>query len=85
MIRIDRFFDAEQVLTWYEAQVFCDLNAERVGSILYNPSKPQQKHVQASLIAKQNQVVWGMNTVITPIEWDEKPSRVWLFEINRSL
>lgn len=62
VIRIDRFFDAEQVLTWYEAQVFCDLNAERVGSILYNPSKPQQKHVQASLIAKQNQVVWGMNT-----------------------
>lgn len=34
VIRIDRFFDAEQVLTWYEAQVFCDLNAERVGSIL---------------------------------------------------
>lgn len=33
-----------------------------MGSILYNPSKPQQKHVQASLIAKQNQVVWGMNT-----------------------
>ena len=31
-------------------------------SIPDNPSKPQQKHVQASLIAKQNQVVWGMNT-----------------------
>lgn len=62
VVRIDRFFDADAVLTWYEAQIYCDLNAERVGSILYNPEKPQQKHVQAALIAKQNQVVWGMNT-----------------------
>ena len=43
-------------------QIYCDLNAERVGSILYNPQKPQSKHVQAALIAKQNQTVWGMNT-----------------------
>ena len=62
VIRIDRFFDQEAVLTWYEAQIYCDLNAERVGSILYNPQKPQSKHVQAALIAKQNQTVWGMNT-----------------------
>ena len=62
VVRIDRFFDQEAVLTWYEAQIYCDLNAERVGSILYNPQKPQSKHVQAALIAKQNQTVWGMNT-----------------------
>ena len=62
VVRIDRFFDQEAVLTWYEAQIYCDLNAERVGSILYNPQKPQSKHVQAALIAKQNQAVWGMNT-----------------------
>ena len=62
VVRVDRFFDSEQVLTWYEAQIFCDLNAEHIGSILYNPNNPQQKHVQAALIAKQNQVVWGMNT-----------------------
>lgn len=62
VVRIDRFFDQEAVLTWYEVQIYCDLNAERVGSILYNPQKPQSKHVQAALIAKQNQTVWGMNT-----------------------
>ena len=62
VVRIDRFFDQEAVLTWYEVQIYCDLNAERVGSILYNPQKPQSKHVQATLIAKQNQTVWGINT-----------------------
>ena len=62
VVRVDRCFDPDAVITWYEAQVYCDLNAEHVGSILYNPKKPQAKHVQAEKIAKQNQVVWGMNT-----------------------
>ena len=62
VVRIDRIFDAENVVTWYEAQVFCDLDRERFGSILYNPEKPQKKHVQAELIAKQRQVVFAMNT-----------------------
>ena len=62
VVRVDRRFDSEEVVTRYEAHVFCDLNAERVESILYNPERPQQKHVQAALIAKQNRVVWGMNT-----------------------
>ena len=63
VVRVDRVFDAQAVRTWYEAQIFCDLNAgERVSSVLYNPEKPQKKHVQAALIARENQVVFGMNT-----------------------
>ena len=62
VVRIDRIFDAEHVVTWYEAHVFCDRDREHFGSILYNPEKPQKKHVQAELIAKQRQVVFAMNT-----------------------
>lgn len=62
VVRIDRVFDPEAVVTWYEADVFCDLNRERFGSVLYNPEKPQKKHVQAAVIARENQVVFGMNT-----------------------
>lgn len=62
VVRVDRKFDREKVLTWYEAQVFCDPAAERVGAILNNPEKPQSKHVQATQIAREKQVVWGMNT-----------------------
>lgn len=62
VVRVDRKFDREKVLTWYEAQVFCDPAAERVGAILNNPEKPQSKHVQAAQIAREKQVVWGMNT-----------------------
>lgn len=62
IVRVDRKYDSEKVLTWYEAQVFCDPSAERVGAVLYNPEKPQAKHVQAAQIARENQVVWGMNT-----------------------
>ena len=62
VVRIDRIFDEKNVLTWYEAHVFCDLEREHFGSILYDPDKPQKKHVQAELIAKQHQVVFAMNT-----------------------
>lgn len=62
LVRVDRIFDAEKVLTWYEAEIFCDTNRERLGAILYNPEKPQAKHVQAEVIARENQVVFGMNT-----------------------
>lgn len=63
VVRVDRIYSKEENRTWYEAQIFCDVNAgERVGSVLYNPEKPQKKHVQAALIAKENKVVFGMNT-----------------------
>lgn len=62
IVRIDRVFDAESVDTWYEAHIFCDLAQERLGAILYNPENPTKKHVQAALIAKEKQVVFGMNT-----------------------
>lgn len=62
VVRVDRKFDSEKVLTWYEARIFCDPSEERVGAVLYNPEKPQAKHVQAAQIARENQVVWGMNT-----------------------
>lgn len=62
VVRIDRIFDAEKVITWYEAQIFCDITSERFGAVLYDPEHPQKKHVQAALIAKENQVVFGMNT-----------------------
>lgn len=62
VVRIDRIFDPEAVLTWYEAHIYCDLAQEQVGSILYDPEHPQKTHVQTALIARQNQVVFGMNT-----------------------
>ena len=62
VVRIDRKFDAERVITWYEADVFCDPAVEHFGSVLFNPEKPRQKHVQAALIARRNQVVFGLNT-----------------------
>lgn len=62
VVRVDRKYDAEAVNTWYEAHIFCDVEKERVGAILYNPEKPTKKHVQASLIAREKQVVFGMNT-----------------------
>ncbi len=62
VVRVDRIFEPDAVLTWYKARVFCDLDREHFGSILYDPDKPQNKHVQAKLIAKENQVVFGMNT-----------------------
>lgn len=62
VVRVDRKSDSEKVLTWYETHVFCDPEKEPVGSILHNPKKPQSEHVQAAKIARENQVVWGMNT-----------------------
>lgn len=62
VVRVDRRFDSEKVLTWYETHIFCDPSHEQVGAVLYNPEKPQSKHVQAAQIARENQVVWGMNT-----------------------
>ncbi|MBR1709081.1 MAG: phosphodiester glycosidase family protein [Clostridia bacterium] len=67
VVRIDRIYDEEtygpkEMVTWYEAHIFCDLDQEQFGSILYNPEKPQAKHVQPKLIARENQVVFAMNT-----------------------
>lgn len=62
VVRIDRLFDPEAVITWFEAQVFCDTDEEFFGSVLYNPEKPQKKHVQTAVIARENQVVFAMNT-----------------------
>lgn len=62
VVRIDRIFDPEAVITWFEAQVYCDPEAESFESILYNPENPQKKHVQTALIARENQVVFAMNT-----------------------
>jgi len=62
VIRVDRKFDSENVITWYETRIFCDPSQDRVGAVLYNPEKPQSKHVQAAQIAREKQVVWGMNT-----------------------
>lgn len=62
VVRIDRIYDPQAVITWYEAQVYCDPEAESFESVLYNPEKPQKKHVQTALIARENQVVFAMNT-----------------------
>ena len=62
LVRVDRIFDEETVLTWYEAEILCDLTRERVSAVLYNPEKPQAKHVQTELIARENQLVFAMNT-----------------------
>ncbi len=62
VVRIDRIFDIAAVRTRYECEIFCDLSQEHFGATLYNPAKPQAKHVQAELISKENQVVFGMNT-----------------------
>ena len=61
-VRVDRVFEPEKPITWYKAEIFCDLNAERFGATLYDPVHPQKKHVQAELIARQNQIVFAMNT-----------------------
>ena len=62
VVRVDRIFDEQAVVTRYEAHIFCDPQEEHFGSVLYNPENPQKKHVQAKLIARENQVVFGMNT-----------------------
>lgn len=62
VVRVDRVFEPEKPITWYKAEIFCDLNAERFGATLYDPEHPQKKHVQAELIARQNQIVFAMNT-----------------------
>ena len=63
IVRVDRFDQREpKRLTWYEAHIFCDTEKERVGSILYNKENPTKEHVQADVIARKNQVVFGMNT-----------------------
>lgn len=62
VVRIDRFFDSDAVLTWYEAHIFCDTQKERLGAILYNEENPLKTHVQPKKIAREKQVVFGMNT-----------------------
>lgn len=62
VVRIDRFFDQEGPVTWYEAEVFADTSVNRFGSVLFDPSDPERQHVQPARIATENQVVFGMNT-----------------------
>ena len=62
VVRIDRFFRSKAVLTWYEVQIYCDLNAERVGSILYNPQKPQRQACAGCADCKTESNCLGMNT-----------------------
>lgn len=62
VVRIDRYVDESAPLTWYEAEIFADTAQNRFASVLYDPEKPQAKHVQPAQIATQNQVVFGMNT-----------------------
>lgn len=62
VVRVDRIFDEEAVVTRYEAHIFCDPQKEHFASVLYNPDDPQKDHVQAEVIARENQVVFGMNT-----------------------
>lgn len=62
VVRIDRFFDQEGPITWYEAEVFADTSVNRFGSVLFDPSDPERQHVQPARIATENQVVFGMNT-----------------------
>ena len=62
VVRVDRFEQESPKLVWYEAHIFCDTDEERVGSVLYNETNPSGEHVQADLIARTRQVVFGMNT-----------------------
>ena len=62
IVQIKRVFDAEKIVTWYEADVYCDRDQEHFGSVLFDPARPQRKHVQAAEIARKNQVVFAMNT-----------------------
>ncbi len=62
VVRVDRYFDEEGPITWYEAEVFCDTEQNRFGSILFDPSNPERQHVQSARIATEQQVVFGMNT-----------------------
>ena len=62
VVRVDRYFDEEGPITWYEAEVFCDTEQNRFGSILFDPSNPERQHVQLARIATEQQVVFGMNT-----------------------
>ncbi len=62
VVRVDRVADTENVITQYEAQIYCDTEKERVGAVLYNEEKPQKEHVQAAKIAREKQVVFGLNT-----------------------
>ncbi len=62
IVRIDRVFQQDKPVTWYEAHIFCDLDREHFGSILYDDEHPQKKHVQPALIARSKQIVFGMNT-----------------------
>jgi len=64
VMRIDRKEDPEEPLVWYEAHIYVHLEkGERFGSVLLHPEDPHQKeHVQPALIARQNRVVFAMNT-----------------------
>lgn len=62
VVRVDRIFDEEAVLTWYEAHIFCDTQKERLGAILYNEEEPLKKQVMPREVARKRQVVFGMNT-----------------------
>ena len=62
IVRVERIFDPEAVLTTYEADIYCAPDAERFGITLYNEEKPQKKSLQTAQIAREKQVVFAMNT-----------------------
>ena len=63
VVCVERISDQEKVRTRYEASIFCDLESdERVGTMLYTPDAPGKTRVQATKIAAENQLVFGMNT-----------------------
>ncbi len=63
IVRVDRKSDTEEKRTWYEAHMYVDLDSgERIQSVQYTPENPGKKKVQITQIARENQVVFGMNT-----------------------
>ena len=62
IVRVERIFDPEAVLTTYEADIYCAPAAERFGITLHNEEKPQKKSLQTAQIAREKQVVFAMNT-----------------------
>ena len=62
IVRVERIFDPEAVLTTYEADIYCAPASERFGITLYNEEKPQKRSLQTAQIAREKQVVFAMNT-----------------------
>lgn len=62
IVRIERIFNPEAVLTTYEVDIFCAPATERFGITLYDEEKPQKKTLQTAQIAREKQLVFAMNT-----------------------